>query len=222
MMVRDDRSKYRQPELPHGCTRETERCPKVTDPATGNLYVPPCCRQHIRDLFNTVLDAFDKDEIYYWLDYGTLLGATRDGNFIPHDDDADFSILSVEQDDARYAIRREAESRGFILKEAFNGAGVQLYLSEVNRLHVDIFFWVDDVGIMRRKSYVQGTDDNKGKDFPKPWISERSEIVMDGRTCYAPADPVQMCEWRYGPTWKKPQRIWLFNNTPNPNAKKQY
>lgn len=221
---RDDLSKYNAPKIDKTkvCTKSTERCAKTTDPSTGCLYVPPCCRQHIRDLFNTVIDAFEEFDIYYWLDYGTLLGATRNGNFIPHDDDADFSTLVTEENIIREALEKYARDRDYILRNAFAGDGLQLYLSETNKLHVDIFFWIEDGVVMRRNSYVKGTDDNKGKDFPKEWLEPRSDLLLDGRSCKAPKYPEQMCEWRYGESWRTPMRIFQFNNTPNKYRDKKW
>ena len=49
-----------------------------------------------RLLYN-IIKLFKKYDIFYWLDYGTLLGAYRYGKIIPWDYDIDFSILHVEQ-----------------------------------------------------------------------------------------------------------------------------
>ena len=44
-------------------------------------------------VFNTVIQLLKKNGIHVWLDFGTLLGAYRDSDFIKNDFDMDFGHL---------------------------------------------------------------------------------------------------------------------------------
>lgn len=54
----------------------------------------------------------DDAGVKYWLDYGTLLGAVRDGKFIPWDADIDIGTMCTEADKIIRTIP-EIERRGF-------------------------------------------------------------------------------------------------------------
>ena len=47
-------------------------------------------------LFKIIKDILDKNQIEYWIDQGTLLGAYRNGQIIPIDNDCDFAICKIE------------------------------------------------------------------------------------------------------------------------------
>ena len=49
------------------------------------------CNQDILDLVKTIKLKLDKNNIQFWLDEGTLLGAIRNNNIIKGDVDIDFS-----------------------------------------------------------------------------------------------------------------------------------
>lgn len=79
--------------------KKLEYCalPKITDqaPAVGQMRELQLANFKIL----AALDEFcNKHKIRYWLDYGTLLGAVRHGDFIPWDDDIDVGMLRSDYD----------------------------------------------------------------------------------------------------------------------------
>lgn len=55
-------------------------------------------RNEIYYLLKTITDIFDSNNIIYWIDGGTILGAVRHGCLIPWDDDVDICILESDYD----------------------------------------------------------------------------------------------------------------------------
>ncbi len=61
-----------------------------------------------------VKKMFEKYEIVFWLDYGTLLGAVRDGAIIPWDHDIDFGAIKNEEEFTKIInAGKELQAQGY-------------------------------------------------------------------------------------------------------------
>lgn len=148
---------------------------------------------------------FDAAGIHWWLDYGALLGAVREGGIIAHDNDADIGILLDDWGKLKQ-LRPAAQEAGFLLRFIKHLDYARAQVSFANRLHICIFVWHEvKPGWLERPSYMQIDEQHgKGRGFPKAWVEERSRVSWEGISVWAPNDPVRMIEHRYGPTWRHP------------------
>ena len=66
--------------------------------------------ENLRD----IKEIFDKHNIKFWLDWGTLLAAIRDGEIMGYDDDIDIGMMN---DDFKkiYPILPEINKKGFFI-----------------------------------------------------------------------------------------------------------
>ena len=173
-----------------------------------------------KDILFEVVDLLDKHNIPYWLDYGTLLGATREGDFIPWDVDADISCFEEDKEKILKLIP-ELEKIFLISIRAFNNTAIVVCTKEKSEEdkkipHLDIFFWHKEGKMLKRKAYVgldspTGTDTNKGRDFPIEWVSQFASLPIGDKMLSVPKNPVFFCEFRYGKSWITPMTIPNWN-----------
>ena len=52
---------------------------------------------YAKELFYKLDDALTENNLFYWFDFGTLLGAVREHYFIKHDSDMDFGMMYSTQ-----------------------------------------------------------------------------------------------------------------------------
>ena len=65
-------------------------------------------------------EILDEAGVRYWLDQGTLLGAVRDKQIIPWDDDIDFSVMADERTKILEQIPRFVEKGFHVVATDFN------------------------------------------------------------------------------------------------------
>jgi hypothetical protein len=188
------------------CTPATREC-QFWNWGEGNTR-PDCCTEHLLELIGFAHELLAEHSILHWLDYGTLLGAVRDGALIPWDWDADFGILARDAD-AVLALRDEIEAAGHHVYLG-DPASIRLYYSETNQLGLDLWMWQEQGDLL-----VSADDDplvlwpgmHDRASFPVAFVEQLTEIELEGTWLPAPSPvDVLLAEHRYGPDWRTPVR----------------
>jgi hypothetical protein len=182
-------------------------------------------KERIKKILFDITDILTRNNITYWLDYGTLLGAVRNTQIIFWDNDCDVCIFEEDRERVN-ALAEDIGKLGLKLHmHAFKDSGFQIKFdgnANFHSEHMDIFCWCRDGDILRRRFYIgldspTGTDTKKGKDFPVKWVEPLSTITLEGRKFPCPNNPKEFCAFRYGPFWQTPMTIMKWNRaTPTP------
>lgn len=98
-------------------------------------------RLHDKELLYKIDDALNDAGIFYWIDYGTLLGAIREHDFIKHDEDIDIGVKyedykNVPEAMEKKGIRMFAQSfvdgqNGVIQRYIYKGITFDVYFYEI-------------------------------------------------------------------------------------------
>lgn len=148
-----------------------------------------------------------------FLDYGTLLGAVRDGRMISHDLDIDIGYLSDASGPAdamrdSFAVERILRRRlGWrVLRK--DGGLLQVFFPQADqrRRNVDIFtaFFSDGYLYQVHDTRMPGTVDD---------ILPLSEVTLEGRMMPAPNRPKVLLSSLYGPNWMVPDPSFAYDSS---------
>ena len=78
--------------------------PLNTQPVTAKINISDL-RERSIEMLNDVVQLLKQHKIFFWLDFGSLLGAVREGRSILLDGDYDLSIFDHEFDDTHVIWR---------------------------------------------------------------------------------------------------------------------
>ncbi len=100
---------------------------------------PTCCLTHLYDIMKDVTTLFNKEDINYFIMYGTLLGQVRHNqSFIPWDTDVDIVVMKKDKPKV-IKLLKESLCRSYELIDSQNV--LKINYSKTNHLHADIYFW---------------------------------------------------------------------------------
>lgn len=118
------------------------------------------------EIIKAIDKIFKKNNVTYWLEYGTLIGAIRHKGFIPWDDDVDFAVLKSDYLRLPEIFKDEPE---FDLKIGNNNG------SEIIRIYYKNF--CIDIFPMEYVQYRCNTNDEK-LDYCNKWLQVKTEILQ--------------------------------------------
>ncbi len=172
------------------------------------LAVRQALQDRLLDRLGIVQEELERFGLQPFVCYGTLLGGVRDGDLIPHDDDADLAYLSRHQDPAAvvresYELSRALRRGGFDVTR-HSGGHLQLTFDDgADGLdhYIDVFT-AFVVGGCTYLCFQVGSDDLE--------LGTLGEVLIRGRSYPAPADAERLLAATYGPGWKTPDPSFTF------------
>jgi phosphorylcholine metabolism protein LicD len=164
-----------------------------------------CRREVIRKLFVDTINVLNKNNINYWVDFGTLLGICRNKDIIFGDDDADICIPESQEDKVEKALTNSE-----LVWKKFEWGAFRTY----TRLFGKEYF--TDIFIAKPKG--ENYQIPSAGDTPIELLSDiNMESVMVGDysiKIMKPKRSNELLEFRYGKKWKIPLKKWyLFYNS---------
>jgi phosphorylcholine metabolism protein LicD len=218
---------------PGPCSRETKRCAAATN---YHANTPECCRTLLMEVLAHWTEVADELGITWWADYGTLLGAVRNGGLIPHDKDLDIGMLGEDWDrllawreselpwqrlggSFRQQMSRNLDGYFWIHKEPrapkansaryefTGGHSLKIISSPKNWNNLDVFPWyVDEPTGRYYRKRYISIDRYKGRDFPIDKLLPLKTLPFDGIEIPVPNDYLWFVRHRYGRHWETPVR----------------
>lgn len=172
-------------------------------------------RARLLDSLSRVIAVLESLDMEPFVTGGTLLGAIRSGNFLPHDDDADVGYVSKAHD--RVGVTLESLE----LERALVRAGFDV--RPHSRSHLQVLF-SDDAG--RIDHYVDLFPGfTSGERYCQPIavrtparglaILPRMTLQLAGAEVPSVADPETWLARCYGPGWRVPDPSFRFETPPS-------
>ena len=151
------------------------------------------------DIMTKVKDVVENEGIQLFLANGALLGAVRENDFIPWDDDVDMDVLVEELEPKFKIIKDKLINLGYIVR------GIKRY----PEMKINIYHGGEKVGVLAL--YLKEQIRYRGPyKWPKILYEQAEEIVFKGMTFKTPKIYEYLIH-QYGPDWQTPLKNNYFH-----------
>lgn len=159
-----------------------------------------CSERNLDDAMSLLVDmreVLKKHKIKYWLNWGMLLGAVRDSDFIPYDTDIDVTVHAEDKEKIWDIVKPEMQKLGcFVPQKEICCDGDSWFIRAGEKIELN---WVTDMG--DNYNYSPGRCDLA---CPKRYIDTLDTITFRGETFNIPNNAEKYLELSYGDTWRTP------------------
>ncbi|XP_062508830.1 uncharacterized protein RP689-like [Corticium candelabrum] len=161
----------------------------------------------LRGMLFDFVDVAESLRMRYWLEFGALLGAVRNGKIIPWDWDLDVGVMKTDMESEQF--QSGLKKKGFKL---IRKTGCKFYIyRDHNTTFLDVYMHLirkeDDIAIRCE------IEDVYRYKFPAKWISPTAPIMFEGRMLQAPNPPMAMVKevrYPYSYFWTVPQNFYCY------------
>jgi molybdopterin/thiamine biosynthesis adenylyltransferase len=195
------------------CSANTKRCfDNKLSPYCKYEYfgedTPICCATHLYNILKDVTKVLEKNNLEYFVSFGTLLGAVRHGGLIPWDTDTDIIIPDNKKEEYLKLLQKELGDKYYIKETKEKdvvGSVIRVNLSKVNTLHLDMFTYFEkDNNLVFDKKVT----------IPKNEIFPLSKVNFYQSKFFAPKETEKHIERIYGKDYMKyAYKQWALDKT---------
>ncbi|CAH1245910.1 FKRP [Branchiostoma lanceolatum] len=168
--------------------------------------------EDMRHLVVTVCQVLEELNQTYWLDYGTLLGAVRMGDVLPHDADVDISRLKLESSAAEWHFGSRFRQRlrdfgieGNAMMAMYRGATADLFnwdlvVQKAGKSHKPLAML--RYSISTGETFIEGLKYlTANVDLPKSLVLPTTKMTFREKQLRVPRDYRRVLAERYPLTW---------------------
>jgi len=170
--------------------------------------IPAGCAGAAMRLLCDVRDVFAEHGVKWWLMYGSLLGAQREGGLIKNDDDIDYGVWEddykalINQIGGYKALRDSLRKRGLHIPKYGQIHYIKPPPECASPLYMDnwVFRRLPDGVFCQYTECIGGT----AQKYEIGHFARLSQVLVEGNPLPAPSDRVPLLEVIYGPSWTQP------------------
>lgn len=187
-------------------------------------------KKYAKECLEEIKRVLDSENIEFWLDYGTLLGAVREKDFIAHDLDIDLGMFHTNQVEKVEKAFKEVGIKK-VREFTLDGKTVEQTYS-FNGLYFDIFYYFAEGNLMwtygftfnnkkLKKVNLKGKDISTGFDGMKYYVKKRGleKISFKGKEYFVPENPDGYLKENYGENYMTPIKEWDYVEAPSNQEK---